>query len=66
MRSVMSEGMAQLSGDTPPLRRDDLGYFMRCPSCGKRVAMDLLEMPPGDPAKLRVAERQDCGPVGRK
>ena len=61
--SVISAGTEQLSRDFPPLRRDERGYFMRCPNCARRVAMDLVEMPPGIPAKVRVAEGQDCTPA---
>jgi hypothetical protein len=64
LRSIVSEGMAQPMCDFPAVKQDDRGYYMRCGSCLRRVSIDLHDDVPGAPARLRIADRQDCAPLG--
>lgn len=38
----LENGVDSGAAESPKVERDARGYYMNCPHCGKRVAMELL------------------------
>jgi DNA-directed RNA polymerase subunit RPC12/RpoP len=39
----LEDAVSEATPESPKIERDGSGFFLRCPSCGSRIAMERLE-----------------------
>lgn len=55
-------GTWQVTADSPPIRMDGEGHYMKCPRCTKRIGV-VMQFTAGQPA-VRLSPTQRCRPAG--